>query len=148
MDISTLIAVINLVGLIGLAVLVLTRKSSGASIDITKDLQVHRDELRSAIEANHDIVEKRLTSFSETSQNSAKLQRDEAGNSRIELQKSLNESLKNIETKIAELTDSNAKKQQELQITMQTEIEKMSKGNEEKLEKMRETVDEKLQGTL
>ena len=144
----TLIAVINLVGLIGLAVLVLTRKSSAASIDITKDLQVHRDELRSAIAANHDIVEKRLTSFSETSQNSAKLQRDEAGNSRIELQKSLNESLRNIETKIAELTDSNAKKQQELQVTMQTEIEKMSKGNEEKLEKMRETVDEKLQGTL
>jgi len=148
MDILTLIAVINLVGLIGLAVLVLTRKPSGASIDITKDLQVHRDELRSAIAANHDIVEKRLTSFSETSQNSAKLQRDEAGNSRVELQKSLNESLKNIETKIAELTDSNAKKQQELQVTMQTEIEKMSKGNEEKLEKMRETVDEKLQGTL
>jgi DNA anti-recombination protein RmuC len=148
MDILTLIAVINLVGLIGLAVLVLTRKSSGASMDITKDLQVHRDELRSAIAANHDIVEKRLTSFSETSQNSAKLQRDEAGNSRVELQKSLNESLRNIETKIAELTDSNAKKQQELQITMQTEIEKMSKGNEEKLEKMRETVDEKLQGTL
>jgi DNA recombination protein RmuC len=141
-------AVINLVGLVGLAVLVLTRKSSGVSLDITKDLQVHRDELRSAIAANHDIVEKRLTSFSETSQNSAKLQRDEAGNSRIELQKSLNESLRNIEAKIAELTDSNAKKQQELQITMQTEIEKMSKGNEEKLEKMRETVDEKLQGTL
>ena len=148
MDTLTLIAVINLVGLIGVAVLMLTRKSSGASKDITKDLQVHRDELRSAIAANHDIVEKRLTSFSETSQNSAKLQRDEAGNSRIELQKSLNESLKNIETRIAELTDSNAKKQQELQITMQTEIEKMSKGNEEKLEKMRETVDEKLQGTL
>jgi DNA recombination protein RmuC len=35
-----------------------------------------------------------------------------------------------------------------MQITLQTEIEKMSKGNEEKLEKMRETVDEKLQGTL
>ena len=148
MEILTLIAVINLVGVIGLAVLVLTRKSSSPSLDISKDLQVHRDELRSAIAANHDIVEKRLTTFSEASQNSAKLQRDEAGNSRVELQKSLNESLRNIETKIAELTDSNAKKQQELQVTMRTEIEKMSKGNEEKLEKMRETVDEKLQGTL
>ena len=148
MEILTLIAVINLVGVIGLAVLVLTRKSSSPSLDISKDLQVHRDELRSAIAANHDIVEKRLTTFSEASQNSAKLQRDEAGNSRVELQKSLNESLRNIETKIAELTDSNAKKQQELQVTMRTEIEKMSKGNEETLETMRETVDEKLQGTL
>jgi hypothetical protein len=115
MDTLTLIAVINLVGLIGLAALVLTRKSSGAGVDITKDLQVHRDELRSAIAANHDIVEKRLTAFSEASQNSAKLQRDEAGNSRVELQKSLIESLRNIETKIAELTDSNAKKQQQMQ---------------------------------
>ncbi|MFM2277198.1 MAG: hypothetical protein RIT12_594, partial [Actinomycetota bacterium] len=65
MDTLTLIAVINLVGLLGLAVLVLTRKTPGASLDVSKDLQVHRDELRSAIAANHDIVEKRLTSFSE-----------------------------------------------------------------------------------
>jgi TolA-binding protein len=115
METITLLVVINLVGLLGLAVLVLTRKSTGTSVDISKDLQVHRDELRSAIAANHDIVEKRLTSFSEASQNSAKLQRDEAGNSRVELQKSLNESLRNIETKIAELTDSNAKKQQQMQ---------------------------------
>ena len=148
MEIATLLAVINLLGLLAIAAIVLLRKQNIGSVDVSKDLQLHRDELRSAIASNHDIVEKRLSSFSEAAQNSAKLQRDEAGNSRIELQKSLNESLKNIETKIAELTDSNAKKQQQMQITLQTEIEKMSKGNEEKLEKMRETVDEKLQGTL
>ena len=148
MDIPTILAVINSVGLFALVVLFLARRQPNESIDVSKDLQLHRDELRSAIASNHDIVEKRLASFSESSQNSAKLQRDEASNSRIELQKSLNESLRNIETKIAELTDSNAKKQQQMQVTLQTEIEKMSKGNEEKLEKMRETVDEKLQGTL
>ena len=148
MDTPTLLAIINLVGLFAIAVLVILRKPQSANLDVAKDLQLHRDELRSAIASNHDIVEKRLSSFSEAAQNSAKLQRDEAGNSRVELQKSLNDSLRNIETKIAELTDSNAKKQQQMQITLQTEIEKMSKGNEEKLEKMRETVDEKLQGTL
>jgi DNA recombination protein RmuC len=148
MEIPTVLAVINIIGLLAIAGIVLLRKQQSGSVDVSKDLQLHRDELRSAIASNHDIVEKRLSSFSEASQNSAKLQRDEAGNSRIELQKSLNESLKNIETKISELTDSNAKKQQQMQITLQTEIEKMSKGNEEKLEKMRETVDEKLQGTL
>jgi DNA recombination protein RmuC len=148
MEILTLIAILNLVAIVTLIMIFLLRRTQGSSGDISKDLQVHRDELRSAIANNHDIVEKRLSSFSEAAQNSAKLQRDEAGNSRIELQKSLNESLRNIETKIAELTDSNAKKQQEMQVTLQTEIEKMSKGNEEKLEKMRETVDEKLQGTL
>lgn len=148
MDILTLLAILNIVAVVTLIVIFLLRRQQGSTGDISKDLQVHRDELRSAIASNHDIVEKRLSSFSEAAQNNAKLQRDEAGNSRIELQKSLNESLKNIETKIAELTDSNAKKQQEMQVTLQTEIEKMSKGNEEKLEKMRETVDEKLQGTL
>lgn len=148
METLTILVIANLVALLVLFVIVLTRKGSGGSMDVSKDLQIHRDELRSAIASNHDIVEKRLSAFSEASQNSAKLQRDEAGSSRVELQKSLSDSLRNIETKIADLTASNAKKQQEMQITLQTEIEKMSKGNEEKLEKMRETVDEKLQGTL
>jgi DNA recombination protein RmuC len=147
METLTLLVIANLVALLVLFVITLTRKGGG-SVDVSKDLQIHRDELRSAIASNHDIVEKRLAAFSEASQNSAKLQRDEAGNSRVELQKSLGDSLRNIETKIADLTASNAKKQQEMQVTLQTEIEKMSKGNEEKLEKMRETVDEKLQGTL
>jgi DNA recombination protein RmuC len=147
METLTLLVIANLVALLVLFVITLTRKGGG-SVDVSKDLQIHRDELRSAIANNHDIVEKRLAAFSEASQNSAKLQRDEAGNSRVELQKSLGDSLRNIETKIADLTASNAKKQQEMQVTLQTEIEKMSKGNEEKLEKMRETVDEKLQGTL
>lgn len=148
MDISTLLAILNVVGLALLVVIVLTRKQATATLDVSKDLQLHRDELRATIGSNHEIVEKRLANFAETSENSAKLQREEATTSRVELQKSLNESLKTVEAKIAELTDSNAKKQNEMQLTLQTEIEKMRKGNEEKLEKMRETVDEKLQGTL
>lgn len=148
MDILTLLAILNIVAIAALAIVLLTRKQTSGTLDVSKDLQVHRDELRAAIGTNHEIVEKRLTSFTEASENSAKLQRDESATSRVELQKSLNESMKNLETKIAELTDSNAKKQTEMQQTLQTEIDKMRKGNEEKLEKMRETVDEKLQGTL
>ncbi len=148
MDILTLLAILNIVAIAALAIVLLTRKQTSGTLDVSKDLQVHRDELRAAIGTNHEIVEKRLTSFTEASENSAKLQRDESATSRVELQKSLNESMKNLETKISELTDSNAKKQTEMQQTLQTEIDKMRKGNEEKLEKMRETVDEKLQGTL
>jgi len=148
MDILTLLAILNIVAIAALATVLLTRKQATGTLDVSKDLQVHRDELRAAIGTNHEIVEKRLASFTEASENSAKLQRDESATSRVELQKSLNESMKNLETKIAELTDSNAKKQTEMQQTLQTEIDKMRKGNEEKLEKMRETVDEKLQGTL
>ncbi len=148
MDILTLLAILNIVAIAALAIVLLTRKQTSGTLDVSKDLQVHRDELRAAIGTNHEIVEKRLTSFTEASENSAKLQRDESATSRVELQKTLNESMKNLETKISELTDSNAKKQTEMQQTLQTEIDKMRKGNEEKLEKMRETVDEKLQGTL
>ena len=148
MDILTLLAILNIVAIAALATVLLTRKQATGTLDVSKDLQVHRDELRAAIGTNHEIVEKRLASFTESAENSARLQRDESATSRIELQKSLNESMKNLETKIAELTDSNAKKQTEMQQTLQTEIDKMRKGNEEKLEKMRETVDEKLQGTL
>jgi len=148
MDILTLLAILNIVAIAALATVLLTRKQATGTLDVSKDLQVHRDELRAAIGTNHEIVEKRLASFTESAENSARLQRDESATSRIELQKSLNESMKNLEIKIAELTDSNAKKQTEMQQTLQTEIDKMRKGNEEKLEKMRETVDEKLQGTL
>jgi DNA recombination protein RmuC len=148
MDILTLLAILNILAIAGLVTVLLTRKQATGTLDVSKDLQVHRDELRAAIGTNHEIVEKRLASFTESSENSARLQRDESATSRVELQKTLNESMKNLETKIAELTDSNAKKQTEMQQTLQTEIDKMRKGNEEKLEKMRETVDEKLQGTL
>ena len=148
MDTTTLFLIINLVATLGLLIALLTRKNSAPSLEISKDLLTHRDELRSSISTNHEVIEKRLTAITETSETSAKNNREEATASRLELQKSLTESLRNLETKISELTDSNAKKQQEIQNTLQSEIEKLRKGNEEKLDKMRETVDEKLQGTL
>ena len=148
MDTTTLFLIINLVATLGLLIALLTRKNSSPSLDISKDLLTHRDELRSSISTNHEVIEKRLTAITEASETSAKNNREEATASRLELQKSLTESLRNLETKISELTDSNAKKQQEIQNTLQSEIEKLRKGNEEKLDKMRETVDEKLQGTL
>jgi len=147
MDTTTIFLIINLIGTLGLLITVLTRKSS-PTLDISRDLITHREELRASISANHEVIEKRLTAITGASETAAKNNREEATQSRLELQKSLNDSLKNLENKIAELTDSNAKKQQEIQNTLQSEIEKMRKGNEEKLDKMRETVDEKLQGTL
>jgi DNA recombination protein RmuC len=148
MDITTIFLVLNLLGIVGLLITVLTRKSSNTTIDISKDLITHREELRASISANHEIIEKRLTAINTSAEISAKQNREEATESRLELQKSLIESLKNLEGKVTELTDSNARKLQEIQLTLQSEMEKMRKGNEEKLDKMRETVDEKLQGTL
>jgi DNA recombination protein RmuC len=148
MDTTTIFLIINLAATLGLLFVFFNRKSKSPNLDISKDLLTHRDELRASISANHEVIEKRLTSIREASDVSAKSSRDEATQSRLELQKSLSESLKNLESKITELTDSNARKLQDIQVTLQSEMEKMRKGNEEKLDKMRETVDEKLQGTL
>ena len=60
------------------------------------------------------------------------------------LKTSLDENAKRVQT----LTDTHIAKQAELQATLREELEKLRQGNEAKLEKMRETVDEKLQGTL
>jgi DNA recombination protein RmuC len=148
MDTTTIILTINLLATLVLLVVLLTRKSSSPALDISKDLITHREELRSSISANHDIIEKRLTSMNVSAETSAKQNREEATTSRVELQMSLIESLNKLESKVTDLTDSNARKLQEIQVTLQSEMEKMRKGNEEKLDKMRETVDEKLQGTL
>jgi len=148
MDTTSIFLIINLAATLGLTFVIFNRKSNSPNLDISKDLLTHRDELRASISANHEVIEKRLTSIREASDASAKSSRDEATQTRLELQKSLSESLKNLESKITELTESNARKLQDIQVTLQSEMEKMRKGNEEKLDKMRETVDEKLQGTL
>lgn len=64
------------------------------------------------------------------------------------LQGTLAESLRENAAKIQELTSAHAAKHIEIQTLLRDELEKMRMGNEAKLEKMRETVDEKLQGTL
>ena len=100
METTILLGIINLLAVLGLAALVLTRKSNSAPVDISKDLITHREELRASISSNHEIIEKRLASITESAENSAKSNREEATQSRLELQKSLSDSLKNLETKI------------------------------------------------
>lgn len=64
------------------------------------------------------------------------------------LQRLLKESLDENAKRIADLTASNSEKQELIRKDLRDELERMRIGNEQKLEKMRETVDEKLQGTL
>jgi DNA recombination protein RmuC len=56
--------------------------------------------------------------------------------------------LEGVTTKIGQLTESNEKRQDALRETIASGLETLRTDNAEKLEKMRETVDEKLQGTL
>lgn len=64
------------------------------------------------------------------------------------LQTSLADSLKENSTRIEMLTTSTGRRQEELRDTLREEMDKVRQHNESQLEKMRHTVDEKLQGTL
>jgi len=78
----------------------------------------------------------------------SRLTRQEAEKNKDDLKESLSKSLKEVEEKIRLLTESNNEKQVKMIETLQVELEKVRKDNEAKLEQMRATVDEKLQGTL
>ena len=67
---------------------------------------------------------------------------------RGELRQTLGEVRTEIDAKLGSMADSNAQRHLQLQTLMQEQMDKLRAGNEAKLEQMRETVDEKLQGTL
>ncbi|MFM1957783.1 MAG: hypothetical protein RI929_146 [Actinomycetota bacterium] len=140
-------SVITAVLVLGAVLLVLNAKLKAPS-DISKNLSDNRDEIGRIITANQLQVDNKFELLRQSFEVTGKAQREEAAASRTELQKTLNESLEKMSTALKELTEANARKQDQLQTTMQASIDKMQKSNEEKLEKMRETVDEKLQGTL
>ena len=149
MDTLTLVLLVaNVLLAAGLIFVSLRRSTGGASVDFSRDLAANRDELSRLITANQIQLDQRFETLRTSLESSAKNQREEATESRVELQKSMNESISKLADQIRDLTEANSRKQIEMQNTMQTSLEKMQKGNEEKLEKMRETVDEKLQGTL
>ncbi|WP_395242597.1 DNA recombination protein RmuC [Agromyces sp. MMS24-K17] len=64
------------------------------------------------------------------------------------LQSALTDALAVNAERVQALTEANSAKHVELQQSLRDELDKLRTGNEAKLEKMRETVDEKLQGTL
>lgn len=148
MDSAAVLLITNVLFAIALVAVVLRRPKQGPGADVSRDLAANRDELARLITTNQMQLDQRFETLRNSLEGSAKNQREEATESRIELQKSMNESISKLAEQIKELTEANSRKQVEMQATMQTALEKMQKGNEEKLEKMRETVDEKLQGTL
>lgn len=147
MDSVGLVVVQVVIGFVIIAAVWFMTRSKG-SLDSSKQLADIRDDLSRQITNTQSQIDNKLELHRQATETAGKSQRDEAAASRTELQKSLNDSLEKMSTALKDLTEANALKQVELQNAMQTSIDKMQKGNEEKLEKMRETVDEKLQGTL
>ena len=74
--------------------------------------------------------------------------RQELGTQRTELRQGMGEVRTELDAKLTAMAEANANRHLQVQVLLQQEMEKLRAGNEAKLEKMRETVDEKLQGTL
>jgi len=120
MDLSILFGAINVILLAAVIVLVVRRRATASgSIDIDRPLAAVRDELARAIVNSQSQVDAKFEAFRTSLEATAAAQRQEATAGR-----------------------------QELQQTLVNSLDRLQKGNEEKLEQMRVTVDEKLQGTL
>jgi DNA recombination protein RmuC len=120
MDLSILLGVLNVVLLVAVIVLVARRRGSASSSgDFDRSLAAVRDELGRAIVNSQTQVDAKFEAFRSSLETNSAQQRSEATLGR-----------------------------QELQQTLISSLDRLQKGNEEKLEAMRITVDEKLQGTL
>lgn len=74
--------------------------------------------------------------------------RQDLGAQRGELRQNLAEIRAEIDAKLGSMAEANARRHLQLQTLMQEQMDKLRAGNEAKLDQMRQTVDEKLQGTL
>jgi len=148
--IANLVLTLVLVALV--VVLIARGRGSATTTDAPALDAIVRDELRrSASELRDDLTRQRgeltdaLTRLRVENQQQLDQVRESVGE---KLQTTLTTSLAENSDRIQALTKANADKQAELQATLREELDKLRQGNEAKLEKMRETVDEKLQGTL
>lgn len=139
----------------GVLAAVLTRRSAAPATngaELRQDLSTQRSELNEALRRDreerqvaHAGLVDQLTRLRQ--ENDVKLEKVRESVDE-KLRDTISVSLKANADRIEALTAANAAKHIELQTVLKEELEKLRQGNEAKLEKMRETVDEKLQGTL
>lgn len=94
------------------------------------------------------VIDARLASMGERAEVEAHRRAQADAQTRLELQRTLNDRLAHIETRIAEQSRSQSLGLNAMRADNAAELEKIRASNEHHLEKMRVTVDEKLQGTL
>jgi DNA recombination protein RmuC len=129
-----------------LVVTLLRRGGTGsAALDVRDELRAQRRELSDLLRTDRDerqTAHRELRDDLDTRLDKVRESVDE------KLRVTLANSLKENADRIESLTKGNTEKHLELQAVLRDELEKLRTGNELKLEQMRITVDEKLQGTL
>lgn len=154
MDVILYIILVLLVIVVGLLLVQLGRKSVdltplAARLDALKDLQERtdrslRDEIaRSRTETQTQAQQERaelagaLKSFGDTVQRSI-----------TEIAKLQNEQLESFSRQLSVLTSASEKKMEDIRLQIDAKLKQIQEDNTRQLDRMRETVDEKLQGTL
>jgi DNA recombination protein RmuC len=148
MDFNLALSALNLLLVVVLIFTVRSNRPAGTNGDLEKQLSAVRDELARNIAQTQQATDARFENFRTSLDSAARAQRDEAAAGRQALQAQLATSLEAVATKINGLTRENADRQIQMQSSMAEHIKRMQEGNEKKLDEMRMTVDEKLQGTL
>lgn len=116
--------------------------------NLRKEYSDGREKLEESLKKSTDAFSLRQTqSLSETNLAMKDLS-EGLQKAQKELRDSQDKSLINISTTIKDLMESNATKQDAMRESLNTNLELLRKDNEAKLEQIRVTVDEKLQGTL
>ncbi|MCD7100845.1 DNA recombination protein RmuC [Pseudoclavibacter sp. 13-3] len=105
--------------------------------ELKPDLYAQQKALGQQLVQNAQVVEQRLQGFEQAQSQAAALQREDAARARHEMGAA-------VDTRLASFAD----RMQTLNETLSTELAHLRADNERKLEQMRATVDEKLQGTL
>lgn len=153
---TTLLGITTVILLIMVLVLLLALRrelSTGAGAnslgaETRAELSAQRRELKETIMTGQSLLDQRVMGQAQVQAESQERDRVARREEQRVLQDSLSHALTGMLERIHALTETNAVRHGEMQTLLRDELEKMRNGNEAKLEKMRETVDEKLQGTL
>jgi DNA recombination protein RmuC len=134
-------------------------RAAAISTKLTLDMEQMRSEANAGRENLRGLIEQKLEQNITQQSDSAKVLREELGGNferlGIRVTESLAETgriqlerLENVTTALGVLTEKSEKAQESLRLTVEGRLDAIRQDNAVKLDEMRQTVDEKLQGTL
>jgi DNA recombination protein RmuC len=125
------------------------RQELNSTLNLLKESQEKRlGENALQLQQQFESFGRRLTDFGQTGQENAKQARTELAVALKDFKESLQKQIDSFATQLTCLTESNEKKADELRVMVDSKLKELQVDNTAKLEEMRKTVDEKLQGTL
>lgn len=141
MEVLLWICLILLISVLGLLFWVLRRSASNMGVDVEGAV---RDELRQTRQESTEAGRKLREELSRAQKSGTELVVTTIG----EMGKTQKEALDSTASEIKQLTASNETRLDKLRETVDDKLKQMQTSNEAKLEEMRKTVDEKLHNTL